>query len=138
MVSLSIGYTFVFQNPLFLADVNSALSGGPPDLHVSPYLPGGTAVEWSTEGLSFACGGGGPGVLQVVDGGKGSETIDSLILTYGGATYNATGPGCPAGHGTTLISITALGAQPGAQGAPFSGYLVSASGVKYRFTGTWE
>lgn len=137
LVAFAIGYTLVFQNPIFVADVNSAFSGGPPHLSVSPYLPSSSAVLWSTAGLSLSCGNGGPGVLQVDNKGSTNVTITAVSLTYGGQTYNSTGTACSVGRGSSVVSITALGAQAGPQGTTFSGYLV-ASGTRYPFSGTWQ
>ena len=138
LVAFAIGYTFAFQNPLFLADVSSVFHTGSPGLQVTPYLPSSSSAQWNTQGFAYSCGGSGPGILEVKNGGSQGATVVSMSLTYGGQNYTTTGPSCTAGPGNTLISITALGGPAGAQGSSFTGYAEAPDGTEFHFSGTWQ
>ena len=138
VVAFVIAYTFVFENPLFEVDTGSIFSQGSPQLQVTPFLPAAPSSRWTSTVLSYACGGSGPGFLQVTNGRKGAVNVVSVSLTYGGLAYQASGPLCPAAPGTTLISITALGGLAGAQGSTYTGYVAASDGTRTTFSGTWQ
>lgn len=138
VLTFVIAYTLVFQNPIFTADFNSPFGHSSPNLKVSPYLPSNSTIAWSTTGLTYACGSSGPGLLEVDNAGSQNATIISVVLTYNGQTYNATGAPCTVGPGNTEISITALAAPAGSPGSDYSGYLTTHGGAKYSFSGAWR
>jgi hypothetical protein len=138
VVAIAIAYTLVFQNPLFMANLNSVLAHGPPPLQVTSSLPSGSSVSWSKAGLAYACSSSGPGILEIKNGANSTVIIVSVSLAYNGLTYNATGTSCSAGPGNTVISITSLGAPPGLRDTSFSGYVAISGGTKFPFSGTWQ
>ena len=137
MVTVAVMYTFVFQNPVFQADVNSLFAGSKPEIQVAPYLPASTSTHWTASGLAYACSGTGPGLIVVSNPGSSNVTIVSVTLDYGGQTYSAVGPSCSATPGQSTILVTSLGAPAGSQGSQFSGYVRTSDGSNVSFSGTW-
>ena len=130
-------YVFFLQNPLFMANTGPTTSTSGVDVRVTPYLPVNPPTFWAMSGIAYSCGGRGPGVLEITDSGESGVTVASLSLTYGGATYTASGPSCLSAPGSSAVSITALAAPPGAQNSPYDGYLVLSDGTRIPFSGQW-
>ena len=138
IVTFAMLYVLLIENPLFLANSNANASTSAGKVSVSPFLPSAQTASWSTSGFAYACGGSGPGALQITNNGQGTVTISSVFLTYGGMTYSATGPSCSVPPGNSLISITALGASAPTRDSTYQGYVQTSDGTKINFVGTWQ
>ena len=138
IVAFAILYTFVFQNPIFQADVGSLFQTGQPQIQVTPYLPASTSFHWGVSAFAYACTGTGPGLLAVSNPGDKAVTVVSVSIDYNGSTYAATDPSCSLAPGQSEIFVVSLGAPAGAQGSPFTGYVQTSDGSKVPFSGTWQ
>ena len=138
VVSIMTLYTLVFQNPLFLANPALTTSSDPNAVAVASYLPSAPSSPWLTTGLSYSCGGLGPGILEVTNPSQTIAAVVSISLTYDCATYTATGPNCAAGTGTTTVSIASLSVPSGASGDQYTGYVTLHDGRQVPFSGVWS
>lgn len=128
---------FAVQDPLFLAKFSFLLPSVGPDVSATPLLVQAPSTPWGTTGLSYVCGGGGPGVLQLTNSGHAAVNVTGISLTYVGSTLNATGPLCTLDPGDSLISITSLEGPAPPAATPFNGTVTLDHGTEVSFSGVW-
>lgn len=138
VVLIASVYALAMQDPIFLAKFGALLhSGGSGHVQVSGYLYTSPQSPWQTSGFGYACGSMGPGILAISNTGSSNSSVTGVSLTYGGMTFNATGPACTAAPGSSSVSIVSIAGAPPPKGTAFSGYIAMADGNRVSFSGDW-